>query len=304
MIRIDRGFHMFDDTHIVKIATDLKITPEYLQLTQNNINLSGNNLRILIIGDSYIAGAGINPADRFSQQLKNILKAENKKYDSLYVLDVSKPNSNTLDNNQSYFHFVNSFQPHVVILGYNINDVNGNLDKANEKVNVNILALINSDKNISFAKKLFNIYKTSMLLDFILHRLHTEMKTRGVIFPNSEFDLILKAYSLNRPQWKKSKLLLQEMTDDAAKRNSHFIVLKFPEINLLEYPSLFTKADAVIRDFFVAIRGVTYIDAGEILKANSRQYMLSKYDGHPNERAHKEMAAAIAQYIDVSAPRN
>lgn len=303
MLRIDEGFHMFEDTRVVKIPTDLKVTPEYKLLTGNKINLAGNNLRIMVLGDSYIAGGGINAEERFSQQLKTILNARNKRYDDIYVLDVSKPNSNTLDNNLTYFHFVDSFKPHIVILGYNLNDGEGYLEKHPAKDAGSASASTNSAKNTSFTRKIYNIYKKSKLLDFAFHKLHAEMKAFGIIFPNSEFDLILKSYYENRQNWQKSKILLKEMIDDAATRNTKFVVLKFAEINLLEHPSLFNRADNVLKDFFTSFPIVTYVSGADVFKnESSKEYILSKYDGHPNEKAHKKMAEAISSYIDVSSP--
>ncbi len=302
MIRLDMKFKFFEDTRVVKIATDLKITPEYNMLIANKINFSGNNLRIMVIGDSYIAGGGIEAKDRFSQQLKLILEKNNKKYDDIFVLDVSKPSSNTLDNNQTYFHFVDSFKPHIIILGYNLNDVEGNLEKQKGETGTgNSYAVTNSNAKQTFIKKVYKIYKKSEFMNFVFHKLHTELKAHGVIFPNSEFDLTLKSYYQDKENWKKSKLLLQEVTDDAKKKNIQLIVLKFPEINLIEYPQLFLKTETIIRNFYNQSPSVLYINGSEIFNVeNSKDYMLSKYDGHPNEKAHKKMAVIVSKLINTS----
>jgi len=176
MIRLDEKFQFFDDTRVVKIATGLTVTPEYTMLNEHTINFSANNLRVMTIGDSYIAGGGIEPKDRFSQQLKSMLKTNNKAHDDILVLDVSKPSSNTLDNNQTYFHFIDSFKPHVVILGYNLNDVEGNLQKQKDKPGAGNagIAGTNSRGKESFVNKIYKIYKTSRFLDFTFHKLHNE----------------------------------------------------------------------------------------------------------------------------------
>jgi len=304
MIRIDEKFIFLSDTRIVKIATGVTTTPEFNLLNENKIDFSEKTLRIMVIGDSYIAGGGIELKDRFSQQLKLILKINNKIFDQIYVLDVSSPSSNSLDNSQTYFNYVDKFKPTFVILGYNLNDVEGNLEIQRNKVDMSNFnpAKTNSHVNESFTKKLYNLYKKSKFLDFILHKLHNELKAHGIIVPNSVFDLILKSYYQDKENWEKSKLLLKELAVDTKEKNIQLIVLKFPEINLLEYPELFVKPEKTISDFFKLLPFVKYVNGSELFNGgNSKDYILSKYDGHPNEKAHKKMATEIARFITVKA---
>ena len=97
MIRFDEKFKLLEAKRVVKIATSLTITPEFTMLENNRINKLGSNFRIMVIGDSYIHGGGIDFKDNFSQQLKLILKTNNKKFDDIFVLDITKPSSNNLD---------------------------------------------------------------------------------------------------------------------------------------------------------------------------------------------------------------
>ncbi|MES2847542.1 MAG: hypothetical protein V4685_00680, partial [Bacteroidota bacterium] len=127
---------------------------------------------------------------------------------------------------------------------------------------------------------------------------HDEMKAHGRIIPNSAFDLTLKAYQQDKPSWIKSKELLQKLIDDCKKNNSQLLVLKFTEINMLDYSGIFEKTDSSIKSFFDANPSVDYLDVGKIFKGeNSKDYFLSKYDGHPNEKAHAKIAAAAFEEI-------
>src|SRR5438045_2449469 len=117
MVRFDEKFNLLEDSKVVKVPTDLNITPEYTLLKKNGIDTAGNNLRIMVLGDSYIHGAGIEFKDNFTQQLKGMLKNSNSKFDSIYVLDLSKPSSNSFDNEQAYAQFEKQYKPNIVILG-------------------------------------------------------------------------------------------------------------------------------------------------------------------------------------------
>ena len=300
MVRFDDKFRFFSDTHVVNIATGITATPEFNLLNENKLDLSDKSLKVMIIGDSYIAGGGIDFKDRFSQQLKSILNENKLPFNNIYVLDVSRPSSNNLDNNQSYFYYVHKFKPDCVILGYNLNDVEGNLVKESMKSEAAKTSIekTNSNLNRSFSKKIYSIYKKSKLLDFTLHKIHDEMKAHGKVVPNSVFDLMLKSYYEDRDNWEKSKSLLEEVIIDAKEKKIQLYVLKFPEINLLEYPELFTKTDKVINSYFNGFPSVTYINGNDIFKGdNTKDYILSKYDGHPNEKAHKKMAVTVSNYV-------
>ncbi|MCX6322596.1 MAG: hypothetical protein NTZ41_00135, partial [Sphingobacteriales bacterium] len=101
----------------------------------------------------------------------------------------------------------------------------------------------------------------------------------------------------NNENWMKSKQLLTGMITDAKKNGVQVYVFKFPEINLLSYPELFSAADTAISGFFNNM-DIHFIDGAEIFKGEKTEdNILSKYDGHPNERAHHIMADYVYKMI-------
>lgn len=302
MVRLDEAFKFLEDNKVVKVATDLNITPEYNLLKKNAIDTAGNNFRIMVLGDSYIHGAGIEFKDNFSQQLKAMLKKSNTKFDSIYVLDLSKPSSNSFDNEQAYAQFADAYKPNVVILGYNYNDIDGNLDKQKTKAGIDSFAKADftskDNQSQSFAKKIYDVIYQSRFVHLVLTNFNSELKTYGIVFPGSEFAVKMNTYPENRQSWIKSKAILKELVAETKAKNTQLIVLKFPEINLIEYPELFTKADVAIKDFFTSFPSVNYVDGAEMFKGEkSKTYILSKYDGHPNEKAHQKLATGIFELI-------
>jgi hypothetical protein len=302
LMRLDERFQFLSATHIVKIKTSVEETPEFDMVKKNALNVNGNSFRVMVLGDSYIHGGGINFKDAFSQQLKGMLQKANSRFTDIYMLDISKPSSNSFDNVQAYFEFAEKFKPNVVILGYNYNDVEGNLDQQ-IAANTNTVdsfsnGKVSSNENRSFIKKIYDVVYNAKVIKYVMHNIHDELKARGHIIPNSVFDITLKAYSQNKPSWQKSQVLLQQMIDDCKKRNSLFIALKYTEINLLEYPSIFNQADSSIHSFFAASPAVDYMNVGDAFKGEkSKDYILSKYDGHPNEKAHIKIAQFVFDEI-------
>ena len=300
LMRLDERFQFLAATRVVKIKTSVEDTPEFELVKNNGINVNGNNFRVMVLGDSYIHGGGVKFKDNFSQQLKILLQKANNKFDSIYVLDISKPSSNNLDNTEAYFEFAEKFKPDIVILGYNYNDVEGNLEKKETQDTAVSFAKkkTSSNQNQRFIKKIYDVIYKSKVIQYVLHNIHDELKAQGYIIPNSAFDLTLKSYYQGKENWKKSKVLLQEMIGDCKNKNSQLIVLKFNEMNLLEYRSLFAKTDSCIYSFFKASPAVDYVDVSDFFKGEkSKDNILSKYDGHPNEKAHKKIAGDAFEEI-------
>ena len=300
MIRIDKEFSVLKSNTIVKISTNIEITPEFKMLKNNTFSFNKNDLRIMVIGDSYIHGGGIDFKDNFSQQLKKIFKNKIDNQNKIWVLDVSKPSSNNYDNNKTYFQYVDVFKPNIIILGYNINDVNGNL---NTKDNFNKTKNSTNTKKTrreaeTLIKKIYRIVYKSKVIHFAMHKIHNELKNIGIIIPYSNFDLTIKSYYQNKDSWIKSKVLLTEIINDVRKRKSQLIVYKFPEFNLLEYPILFEKANNIIAEFFSKYNFVIYKNGRLCFSGEkSEKYILSKYDGHPNAKAHNKIAKDVYEII-------
>lgn len=300
LMRLDERFQFLAATKIVRIKTSVEETTEFDLVKRNSINTGGNNFRVMVLGDSYIHGGGIQFKDAFSQQLKTMLQNANTHFDNIYVLDISKPSSNNFDNVQAYFDFAEKFKPNLVVLGYNYNDVEGNLEQKVTQNAVDSFAKkkASSNQNKGIIKKLYDILYKSKVVEFVLHNAHDEMKAHGYIIPNSVFDVTLKSYYENRPSWIKSKELLNRLIADCQKNNSQLMVVKFTEINLLEHTRLFEKTDTTIKAFFDGQPSVDYFNLTDIFRGEkTKDYILSKYDGHPNEKAHKKIAAAVFEEI-------
>lgn len=301
MIRFDESYTPLVDNRIVKIATDIELTPELEMIKNNNFIFNDKDLRIMVLGDSYIHGGGIDFENNFSQQLKKMFEKKNLNVNKTWVLDVSRPSSNNLDNNLAYFNFVEKFNPNIVILGYNLNDIEGELEKKDlEFSNINNLSKNQPSGALtkSLIGKIYKVVQTSHLLNYVIRKAHRKLNQYGIIIPNSKFDINMKSYYQNKEIWQKSKILLREVIEHARNNGIQLIVYKFPEINMLEYPQLFAKANESIKIFFNDYPSVIYMDGSKFFEGEkSEKFILSKYDGHPNERGHKKMATDVFNII-------
>ena len=306
MTRFDKSYLIMEGRRVVKIPKSIEKTPEYELILKKSFTPDPADFRIMVIGDSYIYGGGIEFKDNFSQNLKRLINTNKGNFVNGWVLDISKPSSNNLDNNQAYFDYVDIYRPNVVIIGYNLNDVEGTLQK-----NMNNSAVppsleedqVHGTDTQSVIQKIYGILYTSEFVKFVLHNTHKKLKALGIVMPGSQFDLQLKSYYQNRDNWQQSQVLLKEVIEHASKNNIELIIYKFPEMDLLEHPTLITKSDLVINSFFNSFPSVHYIDGSEQFRnAKSKDYRLSKYDGHPNAFAHKKIAQKVFDLIRTTNP--
>lgn len=298
MIRFDKKFKVLEEERTVKIKASIEITPEFEMLQDSSFVFSKDDFRIMVLGDSYIYGGGIDFKDNFSQNLKQLINSDKDNFNRGYVLDVSRPSANNLDHNLSYFQFVDLYDPDVVILGYNLNDIEGNLNKDGSEKNKNGKRKASGNLNRSTIRKIYDVLYTSELIKFVLHGLHNELKANGHIIKGSRADITLSSYWKNKGNWQRSKQLLSEIIEHAESNNIQLIFYQFPEINLIEYPELFKKTNEAIKEFLDDYPSVIYINgtvsfAGE----SSKTYQLSKYDGHPNEKAHRKISEEVLEII-------
>lgn len=300
IIRFDKTFNLFGQENIVRINTEIGESDEIALLKNNLLPINDKDLRILVLGDSYINGGGIDFDKSFSHQLKKMLLSEKiKKFETVYILDVSRPSNNNLDNYNTYFSFVNQFKPQIVILGYNLNDL---IDRVKTIDSSSLNKTIHlPDKvidEVSTVRKIYNILYVSELLQFTLHNTNKYLKSKGIIIPNSIFDQVISAYFENKPNWQYSKELLTKMILYSETTNSKFIVLLLPKMDLIKYRKIFSKTDKVIKEFFQQFSNVRFLNIGDSIDINKgEEYVLSKYDEHPNEKGHQFMAEVVHRLI-------
>ena len=132
LIRIDMAFDLLDNAPKI---IDIKIEESSLinKINGGSFVKDSSQIRILVLGDSYIYGGGIDPANKFSKKLSMLLKNNDFSENEILVLDVSRPSNNTLDNYNAFLYYQKRFEPQFVFWAYNFNDVLGPME-LNKKV--------------------------------------------------------------------------------------------------------------------------------------------------------------------------
>jgi len=314
IIRLDAAFMFFQSSRIVRFENGIRNSAELTLIENGVFTVLEKDLRVMVLGDSMIQGLGIESEKIFSQQLKLMLSSGMaNRYSNVYVLDVSCGGNNTLRNKLTYFAYVDQFKPHIVILCYNYDDIYGdqNVRQNNEKTvsekfetpgtgkRQSLMQTVSGKKNLIINRVLTLLYN-SQIIEFILRNVNMELKIRGIILPGSEFyHEVYIAYSPEFYGWEKSKNNLKVIIQNCKKRGIELIVYTMPELNMLSNYQVFNKIEKEVSSFFqssavIYVNGVT-----PFIGFNSEDYAISRYDAHPNYKAHNIMAKHLYEIIST-----
>lgn len=306
LLRLGQYGRFFQGERHLVVDKNLRDTPELQATRAGTLPMSEGDLRVMVLGDSYIQGGGIKPEATFASRLRALLQGDPRlSGHRVFVLDASAGGSNSYENRRHYFELVDQFRPHVVFLAYNSNDVYAWGAEpaapaaagrpAGTEAPAPAAAKATGDPWIrSVRRALFQLE----VLKFVLQQTNQQLKLRGIVVPGTEFHhLVRKAYSDGSVPWERSQAPLREMANDSAARGSTLIVYSMPEFNMLQRYEAFDLIDAKLSAFFGS-QPVLYIrGAGSFIHQGNTDFALSRYDGHPNATAHEAIAREAYRVI-------
>jgi hypothetical protein len=303
VVRLDKQFLFFHGSQFVEISNDARRSVELEAVENGRLTVSAGDLRIMVLGDSKFYGPGVEFSKIFSQQLKGLLAADKSlPYENVLVLDLSRGGYNTLMNRLTYFEYVDQFQPNLVILGNNYEDVYGNQDvpaaisKADLSPHEQTSKVFeeNASDNVPLFQRLRDRLYHSSLLEFIMAGLNLELKLRGVVVPGSVFHhLIYKSHRDDYPGWIKAQKHLRDIIADCKKKGIELMVYSVPEVNMLDNYAPYEVVDRKLASFFAGY-SIPYINGVQPFRGmNSSELALSRYDGHANDKGHHLMAQQV-----------
>jgi hypothetical protein len=293
IIRIDLEYDILNNSPY-KVEVKIEESELRNKIEKGNFIPNPNQIRILVIGDSYINGGGIPIEKRFSKRLSNLLKEET------LILDISRPSNSTLDNYNSFLFYQEKFKPQFVFWAYNFNDILYSIPPINSSKKTEIVPPKRvSKKKIGLKKYVSQLYSFSELTRYVSSKIQKQLKFQGIVVPIGEFyQLTQKTYLETNKNWIDTKKKLNVVSQICKTNQSKFILYKMPEFNLLNHSNLFYSLDEKFVNYINSNKNITYYNGiNDFENENSDKFMLSKYDGHPNELAHFRIAKKIAEYI-------
>lgn len=302
LIRVDKPFDLLNNAP-KKISVQLEETDLLKSVEERLFKTDSNQFRILILGDSYIHGGGIPSSEKFSKKLSILLNENNNSDRNYLVLDVSRPSNNSLDNYNSFIYYEKIFKPHLVFWAYNFNDILGGVEitnkVSNESSETKTTPKRTSKETTRLNKFTKQVYSYSELLRYISANVQKELKTYGIVLPIGDFHyLTKKAYLEKSKDWNNTKSILSKTSQICQLNQSEFILYKMPEFNLLDKNDLFSVINESLLNYCDSNSSIKYIDGNKDFNGlDGNDFKLSKYDGHPNEKAHLLIANSVFEHI-------
>lgn len=301
IVRIDSNLKFFDSDNPAIISIEMEESSLRENLNGGSFVPSLRQLRVMVVGDSYIHGGGIESSEKFSKKLLNNLKNETTDKETL-ILDISRPSNNTLDNFNSYKYYVDRFMPDLIIWAYNFNDIQGELGTELEEYIDEGQSPNQVEKEVSFSRSIVEaVYKKSQLILYLSSSVQKELQLNGIVLPVGDFYFLTKsAYQKQNQGWINTQKIFSKVVDNSIKNEVELFVYNMPEFNMLENNDLFDQVDRSLSEFF-SNQGekVHYINGFDDFDQFSdfSKFTLSKYDGHPNSLAHERIANRMTTEI-------
>ena len=301
VVRFDEHTLLFQGSRFETIAEVYKKSMEKELADRGQFPHNASDLRVMLLGDSALYGAGIPAEHAAGVRLKAKLRSSLKS-DHVYVLDVTRPANNTFQNREAFEQYLDSFAPQIVILAYNHNDVYG--DQGMKRLNTTksaveeVRRVTATDRVMNAVVEARRLLFKSRLVSFALVKINMELKLAGVVIPGTEFDHLLnRSHAPDYAGWVDSQKHLAEMAAICRSRDIQLIVYIVPELEMLSRYSLFDPLDHYLGDYFSKLRVVSVNGVDAFRKRKGHDFALSRYDGHPNDEAHDIMASDLRDAV-------
>jgi len=242
-----------------------------------------NVMRIAVVGDSFAAGAGVQVDDRYSERLERLLNMR-AGLPPVEVRPFAKHGTSTFQQ-IALLDEALKWNPHLVILGICLNDME---DWANPKD----LALW----RLRFLSEPPKLLMRSRALRWIY------LKMMWAECRRMEHRYFHKLYEPSYSGFKRFSEAIEIMNDKCAKAHTAFVPVIFP---LLSDTDNFQKGTYAFEYAHAAIHkrcedlNIRYLDLLAAFRdANpDRLAVISGFDPHPNEIAHRMAAEAILKFL-------
>ncbi len=241
--------------------------------------VSPGQKRIVFLGDSFTAGHGIKRIDdRFTDRIAAWL--ERKEPGKYVVANFGEPGyeASMIEGLAKAILVDKQAEVSMIVYVYNINDIEGYDRHMQES-----LGQINASPPQTF------LLRDTYLLNWLYFRYVQFKYAKGT----SYYDDLAKAY--RSEAWKGLRAKLSQLHRDCVEAHVDFRMVLFPFMQNLgpDYP--FREADAKLVEFCKSEK-IPVLDLEPVFRQHAGENLtVSRFDAHPNERAHAIAAEAIVR---------
>jgi hypothetical protein len=233
--------------------------------------------RIIFLGDSFTIGHGIKRMeDRFTDRIAAWL---NEKAPGKYVVaNLGEPGveASVVESTAAAVMFKMQADVSLFVYIYNLNDIEG------------YMQLVGQDplEGIYTSQPKFFLFRDTYLLNWLYFRF-LQFRARN----NMYFERLAAAY--RGPAWDGLRAKLSQLHRECQEGHADFRMVIFPFLHDLTGDDSFREGRARLVDFCKSEK-IPVLDLDPIFRQHAGEnLMVSRFDGHPNERAHAIAAEAI-----------
>lgn len=244
--------------------------------------------RIVVLGDSYTFGVGVEFPETFSKRLETQLNGTGETYD---VINFGVSGYNTVLELATFREVAAAFQPDLVIVAYVLNDAERQGKFDDERTDVRDIRSLLTFIHLDLKDK-------SMLYGYLSPKVGALFQLFGGRYAVGIINQIIHSYDESSLGWIESQRALLGIMTEARKINADVLVIVFPMmVDFGTYP-LEPAHERIVQ--FCKDQGVEVLD----LLPRFRHEEVSEYtvflDGHPNSQAHKIFAEEIFHHMSAN----
>jgi len=283
--------------------TEIKTNSEGFRDTEFPVNKPDGVFRILVAGDSFTYGIGVEAGETYPKIMEKILNEKRPDQDLKYeVFNLGIPDIGTFEELE-IIRYGMKYNPDLILLGLLVenrwaergNDLcdnfryggrlkNGKLSESNPPPDSGFNSKLIQSLN-SLHRLLINHSEFYFLL--MTHKGGSLRKRLVRLRGNQNQERLNAAWGITREALKKIRAIVQE-------RNLPLVVLSIPFSDDFEIP------DAGLRDELVKLgreSGVNIFDLSEALRQNKGDDLYYQADGHWRPLGHRLLAEAAVDYL-------
>jgi lysophospholipase L1-like esterase len=263
--------------------------------------------RILVLGDSFTWGVGLDVEETIPKQLEAALKTSTS--GTIEVINASVPGMNTVNELAMLKETGLKYQPDMILLIYLLNDIDFKPELATRSYNEAAAApvvQIDAQRDVTKWSKwkgvrgsILHIERMSALARFLVPRVGQMLHGMGLL-NSTEFSWIAKVFQgfdNANPGWLESQRAMREIADIAHEKQMPFIVAIYPLLVGLEnYQG--RHANRAVEDYAKSIGVSEAVDLLPVFEGrNGRSFWVNYADHHPNAEAHRMVTSTLLPIV-------
>lgn len=240
--------------------------------------------RIVVLGDSYTQGVGVEFQETFSKRLEPRLE---RAWGPSEVINFGVSGYNTVLELATLRETAAQFKPDLIVVGYVLNDIEISNPASEARAGLESQSLVDQAHT--------GLKRRSMLYRHLAPKIGRVLGMFGARYAVGMTSFMMASYDEASPGWVASRQALLGIAAEARQLDARLLVVVFPAMNDFRTYPLSHAHEAITR--FCTQNGIDVLDLLPRFRREKVAELTVFLDGHPNSRAHAIFAEEIFAYL-------